>query len=202
MKNIPLSIRRVLTSLVLPVIFTVTFFICNACVAAPPDHATGIMTSFGVGKIKVTLYSDYFCGPCRSMDSMIDPVIKTLVQNNMISITFIDAPFHKFSSLYAKYFLFILKEKNDFNYALSARGILFDMAKENLTEAEKIEEYLKKKGIKIKQFDIKPVFSVFENNLKLDNINSTPTCVIERNGKKEIFKGRDDILKSLENIKL
>jgi hypothetical protein len=75
------------------------------------------------------------------------------------------------------------------------------MAKENLTEAEKIEEYLKKKGIKIKQFDVKPVFSVFKNHLEADNINSTPTCVIERNGKKEVFKGGDDILKSLESLK-
>jgi len=196
-----LFIRKVFKSLVLSVIVIVTMFICSACVAAPPDQETGLMTSFGTGKIKITLYSDYFCGPCRATEPGIEPIIKTLVQNNTINVTFIDAPFHKFSSLYAKYFLFVLKGKNDFNYALSTRGVLFEMAKDNLTEAEKIEEYLKNKGIKIKQFDVKPVFTVFESRLKADNINSTPTCIIERNGKKEIFKGRDDILKSLESLK-
>ncbi len=196
-----LSIRKVFANLVLSIMVIMTVLICSACVAASPDQEAGIMTSFGAGKIKVTLYSDYFCGPCRATEPVIEPVIKTLVQNNTINITFIDAPFHRFSSLYVRFFLFILKEKNDFNYALFARGILFEMAKENLTEAEKIEEYLKKKSIKTKQFDVKPVFGVFENRLKTDNISSTPTCVIERNGKKEIFKGRDDILKSLESLK-
>jgi protein-disulfide isomerase len=183
-------------------IFIGFIFIYSACAAAPPDQTTGFMTSFGTGKIKITLYSDYFCSACRDLETKIDPTVKRLVQNNRINITFIDAPFHRFSSLYAKYFLFILKEKRDLNYALSARGLLFDMAKENLIEPEKIEEYLKIKGIKIKQFDVKPVFSVFESHLKEDNINSTPTCVIERNGKKEIFKGKDDILKSFEGLKL
>lgn len=186
----------------LSAIFIGSIFIYNACVAAPPDQTTGFLTSFGNGKIKVRLYADYFCGPCRALEPKIDLVIKRLVQDNTITITFIDAPFHKYSSLYAKHFLFILKEKKDFHHALTVRALLFDMAKENLAEAEKIEEYLKNKGVRIKPFDVKPIFSVFESYLRGDDINSTPTCVIERNGKKEIFKGGDNILKSLENLKL
>ncbi|MCX5814518.1 MAG: thioredoxin domain-containing protein [Proteobacteria bacterium] len=187
----------------LSTIFIGSIFIYSACVAAPPDQqATGLMTSFGTGKIKVRLYSDYFCGPCRATEPRIEPIIKRLVQDNTINLTFIDAPFHKYSSLYARHFLFILKEKKDFIHALSVRALLFDMAKENLTETEKIEEYLKNKGVKIKPFDVKPLFSVFEGYLREDNIDSTPTCVIEHNGKKEIFKGGDNILKSLEGLKL
>jgi protein-disulfide isomerase len=82
----------------LSAIFIGSIFIHSACVAAPPDQqATGFMTSFGAGKIKVTLYSDYFCGPCRAAEPRIEPIIKTLVQNNKINITFIDVPFHKYS---------------------------------------------------------------------------------------------------------
>jgi hypothetical protein len=173
----------------------------SACVAAPPDQTASLLTSFGSGKIKVRLYADFFCGPCRVLEPKLEPVIKKLVQDNTINITFIDVPFHKYSSLYARYFLFISNEKKDFIHALSTRALLFDMAKENLTETDKIEEYLKNKGVRIKSFDVKPLFNVFESYLREDNINSTPSCVIEINGRKETFKGGNDILKSLENLK-
>jgi thiol:disulfide interchange protein DsbA len=202
MKNILLSFRKTLTKVILPALFAGSILACSACVAAPPDQTTGLLTSFGNGKTRVRLYADYFCGPCRSLEPRVDPIVKKLVQENTINITFIDVPFHKYSSLYARHFLFILKEKKDLTHALSVRAVLFDMAKENLTEAEKIDEYLKNKGIKFKPFDVKPLFSIFEGYLREDNITSTPACVIERNGKKEIFKGGDDILKSLENLKL
>jgi protein-disulfide isomerase len=204
MKKLFLSIRKAWTNLVMPVILIGSIFICNACVAAPPDHqAAGLMTSFGTGKIGVRLYADYFCGPCRNSEPKIESVIKRLIQDNTINITFIDAPFHPpKSSLYAKYFLYILNEKKEFNHALTARNILFDAAKENIAEKDKIEEYLKNKNIKFKSFDAKPLFNIFENHMKGDDINTTPTCVIEHNGKKEIFKGGESILKALEGLKL
>lgn len=187
----------------LSAIFIGSVCIYSACVAAPPgNQVTDLITSFGTGKIKVRLYSDYFCVSCRTTEPKIEPTIKKLVQNNTISITFIDVPFHPPKSiLYAKYFLYILNNKKEFDHALAARTILFDAGKENIVEKDKIEEYLKNKNIKLKSFDEKPLFNLFVNYIKEDNINSTPTCVIERDGKKEISKGGDNILKSLEGLK-
>jgi hypothetical protein len=198
-----ISSRKAWTYLVLSAIFIGLVCIYSACIAAPPgNQATDLMTSFGNGKIKVRLYSDYFCVSCRTTEPKIEPTLKKLVQNNTISITFIDVPFHPPKSiLYAKYFLYILNKKKEFDHALTARAILFDAGKENIVEKDKIEEYLKNKNIKLKFFDEKPLFNLFENYIKEDNINSTPTCVIERNGKKEISKGGDNILKSLEGLK-
>lgn len=175
-------------------------FFYNNGIAEAVDAKNNFITSFGSGNVTVRLYADYFCGPCGALEPKAEQLVRSLVKKNVINITFIDAPFHKFSSLYARYFLFILNEKKDFAHALSVRPILFDGAGKNLTEAEKIEEYLKKKGIKFKPFDARPVFIVFEGYLREDKIDSTPTCVIERNGKKEVFKGGDNILKALESL--
>jgi thiol-disulfide isomerase/thioredoxin len=175
-------------------------FFYSGCLAQSAQAKDETITYFGNGKVKVRLYTDYFCVPCRAVEPRIEGLLKSLVKKNLINITFIDAPFHKFSSMYARYFLFILNENRNFEYALSAREILFEAAKENVTEAEKLEEYLKKKGIKFSAFDVRPVFVALERSLRDDNINATPTCVIERDGKKEMFKGGDDIAKALEGL--
>jgi protein-disulfide isomerase len=204
MKKLFLPIIKACKNLMMPVILIGSVFFCSTCIAASPDQETaGLITSFGTGKIKVRLYSDYFCGPCRNSEPKIESVIKTLIKNNTINVTFIDVPFHPPKSvLYAKYFLYILNEKKEFNHALTARSVLFDAAKENIAEKDKIEGYLKNKNIKFKSFDEKQLFNIFENHMNGDGINTTPTCVIENNGRKEIFKGGDSILKSLEGLKL
>jgi hypothetical protein len=167
------------------------------------------ITSFGMGKVRVCLYTDYFCVPCRAAEPKIESLLKNLVAKNLINITFIDTPFHRFSSLYARYFLFILNENRNFEHVLSARATLFEAAKEDVSdpprregvsEAERVEEYLKRKGIKFTSFDVKPVFVAFERYLREDSIDATPSCVIERSGKKEVVKGGDDIAKALESL--
>jgi hypothetical protein len=167
------------------------------------------IASFGTGKVRVRLYTDYFCVPCRAAEPRIEAALKALVAKNIINVTFIDTPFHKFSSLYARYFLFVLNENRSFEHALSVRALLFEAAKEgvsdlskkeSLSEAERVEEYLKKNGIKFSAFDVKPVFITFERYLREDKVDATPSCVIERGGKKEILKGGDDIAKTLESL--
>lgn len=175
-------------------------FFSTACPAQSAQVKDETITSFGYGAVRVRLYTDYFCVPCKAVEPRIDALLKGLIRKNLINITFIDAPFHKFSSLYARYFLFILNENRSFEHALSAREILFEAAKENLTEAEKLDEYLKKRGIKFSPFDVRPVFVFLERSLREDKIDATPTCIIERNGKKEMFKGGDNIIKALEGL--
>ena len=165
------------------------------------------VTSFGTGKIRVRLYTDYFCAPCRAAEPKIEALLKALVAKNLINVTFIDTPFHRYSSLYARYFLYILNEKRDFEHVLFVRAALFDVAKEEVAEKtgggsqpERLEEYLKKRGIRFAAFDAKPVFLGFERYLREDKIDHTPSCVIERNGMKETFIGGDDIARALEGL--
>jgi hypothetical protein len=174
------------------------------------------ITSFGMGKVKVRLYTDYFCVPCRAAEPRIESLLKNMVAKNLINITFIDTPFHQFSSVYAKYFLFVLNENRSFENALSARAVLFEAAKESMAEKKegvaepqkrestsettKLEDYLKQKGVKFTAFDVKPVFTGFERYLREDKIDHTPSCAIERSGRKEMFIGGDDIAKALESL--
>lgn len=159
------------------------------------------LLSFGKGETQVRLYADYFCGPCSKLEPKIEYLISDLVKRGVITITFIDAPFHKHSSLYIKYFLYILNEKKEINRALKSRTILFEGAKDKIFEEEKLEAFLQKQGIKFKSFDVKPVYRVLQNYLREDAITSTPTCVIVDNKKKEVFAGIDNIVKALEDIK-
>jgi len=169
--------------------------------SATPAYAEDIVIpSFGSGKIQVRLYTDYFCNPCRALEPKIEPIIIDLVEKEMITITFIDTPIHPQTTLYAKYFLYILNENNDFKHALHARSILFDAAKEKIKESENLEAFIKKKGIPFKPFDTKVTFKNFSESIKKDKIKATPTCVIYKDGKRETFNGRD-IKSALEQLK-
>ena len=179
--------------------------------AAPPDAGSGpesLTPSLGSGKIKVRLYADYFCEPCRVTEPKVEPIIADLVKRNVITITFIDAPFHPYSSLYTKYFLYIYREKKDVDYLLRARDVLFEASKENpregihpVTDPQKLEEHLAKNKIRFKPFDVIPVFHVLEEYLKEDKIMETPSCVIMNGGKREVYKGGPDIIKALTSLK-
>jgi hypothetical protein len=152
----------------------------------------------------------------------LEPAIKSLVRKGIITVTFVDTPVHPQTTLYARYFLYALNYNKETTYktrkkalrrgkdskstvanfdeALRIRSVFFDAAKENVTEKEQLEGFIRKRGVEIKPFDAKPVFAVLSNYLKEDLINSTPTCVIYQNGKKELFKG-PDMLKALGTLR-
>ncbi len=192
--------KKVLITISLAIGFILFSFLFKG--ATTPVYAEDFpMPSFGNGQIKVRLYTDYFCGPCRSLESQLEDMIKDLVRKNVITTTFIDTPIHPpHTNLYAKYFLYILYEKNDFVHALRARAILFEAAKNNITGKEKLEAFLKKKGIRFKPFDIRPTLSILNSYLQGDTINATPTCVIYRGGKKDTYTGPANIVKALRSI--
>jgi hypothetical protein len=161
-----------------------------------------LIPSFGTGKTQIRLYSDYFCVYCYALEPELEKIIPDLIKKGTVSITFIDTPIHKYSSLYATYFLYILNEKKEFDYALHARAILFEAAKNNITQKEKLEGFLKKKGIRFKPFDVKPTFDVFNNYLKEDMTTkvSIPTILIYKGAKKDRFTGAADIIKALGGL--
>jgi thiol:disulfide interchange protein DsbA len=159
-----------------------------------------LIPSFGGGKTTVRLYTDYFCGPCNKLEPKLEPLIVDLVKNGKINITFVDTPIHTYSPLYARYFLYILNEKNEFEYALKARNALFEAAKNNITKKEVIEDFLKKRNIKFRPLNVSPTFTILNGYLKEDKINATPTCVIF-NGERKSYTGSADIIKALQGIK-
>ncbi|MDR2017687.1 MAG: DsbA family protein [Syntrophobacterales bacterium] len=164
--------------------------------------------SMGTGNIKVRLYADYYCSPCRAFEPKAEPVIADLVKRNIVTITFIDTPFHKYSSLYTRYFLYIFHEKKDPAYLFRARNVLFEASKENvkksiysITDPKKLEEHLGKNDIHFKPYDVTPVFTALEGYLEEDKIMETPSCVIINGDKKEFYKGGANILKALSSLK-
>lgn len=158
-----------------------------------------LIPSFGEGKTQVRLYTDYFCGPCSTLEPKLEPLIVNLIKKKIISITFIDTPVHTYSPLYARYFLYILNEKNEFNHATKARAVLFEAAKNKMTKKEELENFLKKRNIKFRALNVSPTFSIMNSYLKEDKISATPTCVIF-NGEKKNYTGSTDIIKALENL--
>lgn len=156
---------------------------------------------FGEGKIKVRLYTDYFCPPCRDMQPGIEPVISELIKDRVIKLIFADTPFFRSSSLYVRYFLYAINEKMDFEHALYVRRSLIEAAKNNLDSAGKLETFLKEKKIALKPFDPKPTFDAMSRYLKEDRIESTPTCVIEIDGRISKHSGGADIINALNQLK-
>ena len=187
----------IMISLVIGFILFSVFFESST---TPVYAEDALLPSFGNGQIKVRLYTDYFCNPCRALEPKLEPLIRSLVKKGVITLTFIDTPIHSQTTLYAKYFLSILNENNDFDNALRARSVLFEASKENITDYEKLDSFMKKKGMRTRLFDPKSTFGVLSSYLKEDKINVTPTCIIYNKGKQERFTGLD-IIKAIENIR-
>lgn len=156
--------------------------------------------TFGKGSVQVRLYADYFCPPCRALSAKMGPVLADLVKRNIVTLTFIDTPFYKYSSMYARYFLYAMHEKKDMDTVLTVRNALFSASGVNITDTTKLEEALKNKGIAFKTFEVKPIFDLYGKHLQSDKIEATPSCVIEQGGKKELFVGDGDIAKALEKL--
>ncbi|NWF51536.1 MAG: thioredoxin domain-containing protein [Nitrospirae bacterium] len=182
-------------------IFGFIFFSIFLKSSITPLYAEEVLIpSFGGGKTIVRLYTDYFCGPCSKLEPKLKPLIVDLIKNGKINITFVDTPIHTYSSLYARYFLYILNEKKEFEHAIKARDALFEAAKNNIKKKELIEDFLKKKNIKFRPFNVSPTFTILNGYFKEDKINATPTCVIF-NGERKSYTGYADIIKALQGIK-
>jgi protein-disulfide isomerase len=158
--------------------------------------------TFGSGAIQVRIYTDYFCPPCRGMEPAVEPLLRNLIDKKVIRLTFIDTPFNRYSPLYARYFLYALKAKSDFDHALMVRNTLFGVAAGNLiTTNEEIEKLFKGKGIPYSAFDPKQIFKRYNDLIKEDKINQTPSCVIISKGKKETFIGGAGIINALKGLR-
>ena len=167
----------------------------------PAYAAEPLKPSFGNGRIHVRLYSDYFCNPCSKLDPEIAKPLANLVKKNSIQVTFVDTPFRPETVLYARYYLYALNEKKDIDYANKVRHVLFQAAALNITERERLEDHLKKSGIRYKVYDPTPTFSIFNGYITEDKVRSTPTAVILDSGRKQVVKGPANIARAIGEIK-
>ncbi|MDD2302611.1 MAG: thioredoxin domain-containing protein, partial [Eubacteriales bacterium] len=165
------------------------------------NSAELFLTSFGDGKVKVRLYTDYFCPPCRDMEPGIEPLISELVKNGTVTLTFVDTPFYRYSSLYARHFLYAINEKKDLEHALHVRRSLIEATRKNLDSAETLEAFLNEKKIALKPFDPRTTFDVLSRHLKEDTIDATPSCVIEMEGSVKKYNGAGNITDALGKLK-
>jgi thiol:disulfide interchange protein DsbA len=156
--------------------------------------------SYGIGKVIVRIYTDYFCPPCRAAEPELEPLLIDLVKSKKITVTFVDTPIYKDSQLYAKYFLYALNKKNDFKHALLVRSALFEAAVNKISGKETLEEFLNGKGIAFTPFDAVPVLKKLNGLLQDDKVTGTPTCVIVKNGISDKRVGGGEILKALKEI--
>jgi thiol:disulfide interchange protein DsbA len=155
--------------------------------------------SYGVGKVIVRIYTDYFCPPCRAAEPELEPLLIDLVKSKKITVTFVDTPIYKDSQIYARYFLYALNKTNDFEYAIRARSVLFEAAANKINK-ESLEEFLKGKGIAFTPFDATPVLKKLNGLLQEDKVTGTPSCVIVKDGTSEKKVGGGEILKALKEI--
>lgn len=178
--------------------FVLFFFLFSGSLTPAYADENGGISSFGSGKVTVRLYTDYFCGPCNSLEGDLEGIIVDLMKKKIIHITFIDTPIHKETPLYAKYFLYILNEKRDFEHAIAARRVLFEAAQTNIVNPGELESFLAKKGIRYKPFEVRPAFGIYEKYIREDGITSTPSCVVSIGDERKKFKTPAEILEALK----
>jgi hypothetical protein len=159
------------------------------------------LSSFGTGAIKVRVYTDYFCSPCRDAEPELETLLLDLVKGGTIHLTFIDVPISQHTILYARYFLSALAEKKDFDTALRARRVLFEAAGKRVVDKNQLVNLLAEKGIGLKPVDLNPVFALWNRFLQEDQIHSTPSCVVLHGDLKESHKGGLEVIKALEILR-
>ncbi len=193
------SVSRKLLVIVFFVLGLLSFSLFFQGATVPVLAATeALVPTFGAGKTQVRIYTDYFCGPCGRLEPKMERLLPKLVNSNKVTVTLIDTPIHSQTMLYARYFLYILKENKDFKYILRARGMLFEAAKSGIKEKEKLEEFLQKKKIRFRAFDTKPSYAVLNTYLAQDKIDRTPTCVIYDGDRRGVYRGELEIGQALE----
>ncbi|MFZ2400095.1 MAG: hypothetical protein WAW31_15660, partial [Smithella sp.] len=93
--------------------------------------------SLGKGNYDVTLFTDYFCYPCRRIDTKAEPLLKELLANGNVKITFVDVPISRVTPIYAKYYLYSTNANSDASNLLHVRKKFFDAAQDKNIREEK-----------------------------------------------------------------
>lgn len=172
-KKLPLLIVSVLGY------FVILFTFSGSVTPAYGQERTPTVPSLGKGAYEVILFTDYFCPPCKRIDTQAELVMKELLASGKVKITFVDVPASPATPIYARHYLYAVNAGASDEEIFRIRKILFKAAQEkNIETKESLTGYLKEEKIVWKEFDEKPVFQMLSNLIKGNRINRTPTCVI------------------------
>ena len=166
------------------------------------DKTLGI-PSLGKGTYEIIMFADYFCPPCKRIDTKAEPVIKELLASGKVKITFVDVPFSRATPIYAKYYLYAVNANGAANSVLHIRKSLFEAAQVKRIQTEDaLVAYLKEQKISWKVLDEKSIFPLLSARIKEDKVDSTPTCVIKYSTTDvKKYVGDDDIWDGLAKLK-
>lgn len=159
--------------------------------------------SLGRGQHEIVIFADYFCPPCRRIDTKAEPLLKELLATKKVKITFVDVPFHPATTIYAKYYLYAANADSTAENILHVRKVLFDAAQDKKIQKEDaLISHLKEQKISWKILDEKQIFPMLSAMIKENNIKATPTCIIRYSAKDvKTFVGDDEIWKGLGALK-
>jgi thiol-disulfide isomerase/thioredoxin len=182
---------------------TILFTFSGSVTPAYGMDSTGSIPSLGKGDYEITIFTDYFCPPCKRIDTKADLLLKELLDTNNVKIKFVDVPLNNVTPIYVKYFLYAANANPDTKNILHLRRMLFEAAQVKRIENENaLVDFLKEYKISWKKMDEKSVFPLLSAVIKENNVQSTPSCVI-RYSAKDIrkFVGEDEIWKGLNAFK-
>lgn len=182
---------------------TVLFTFTGSVTPAYGQDAIRVIPSLGKGPYEVIMFADYFCPPCRRIDTKAESLFKELLATKQVKITFIDVPFAKMTPTYAKYYLYAVNADPSVNNVLHVRKVLFDAAQDmRIREEGALVSYLKAKNILWKVMDEKIIFPLLVAEIKEHKVRSTPTCFIKYAAQDvKGYVGDDKIWDGLKQLK-
>jgi len=159
--------------------------------------------SLGKGKHEIVLFTDYFCPPCKRIDTKVEPLLKELLATGQVKITFVDVPFNSATPVYAKYYLYAANADSGEMSVLNVRKALFEAAQTKKIQKElDLVAYLNEQKISLKILDEKSIFPMFSAMIKKHDVKATPSCVIKYSDKdSKKFVGEKEIWDGLTALK-
>jgi thiol:disulfide interchange protein DsbA len=182
---------------------TILFTFSGSVTPAYGQTIDKVVPSLGKGPYEIIMFADYFCPPCRRIDTKAEPLLKKLLTTNKVKITFIDVPIHSPTSIYDKYYLYAINANPGANSVLHIRKKLFDAAQDRHIQTEDaLVVYLNEQKISWKIFDEKSMLTMLSDIIKKNKIQATPTCVIRYSASDvRKFVGEDEIWSGLTTLK-
>jgi len=182
---------------------TILFTFSGSVTPAYGQDSASAIPSLGKGKYEIVMFTDYFCPPCKRIDTKAEPLFKELLATGQVKITFIDVPFSRATPIYAKYYLYAVNVNADADSVLHIRNLLFDAAQNrNIQTEEGLVAYLKEQNISWKIFDEKTILSMMSDIIRKNIVANTPSCVIKYSAKDvKKYIGDDEIWEGLVKLK-
>ncbi len=183
--------------------FVIAFTFSGSVTPAYGGEVFRVIPTLGKGNYEVILFTDYFCPPCRAIDTKAEPLFEEFLASRQVRIKFVDVPMSKVTPIYAKYYLYAVNAGNTVKQVLKIRAKLFSAAQERkILKEDELLLYLSEQNIIWKPYDEKPVLQQFSQVIRENAVNKTPICVVKYSAtdiKKYI--GRDEIWDGLTKLK-